>query len=61
MSDSTIKVSSGYGEILGSYWEIGATSAVAVTGYTLTGLTTTANGVFHYIYIDPVRRPPCRT
>lgn len=52
VSSSAIKVGVGYGEIMGSYWEITATDVLNTTGYTLTGLAPTANGVFHYIYID---------
>lgn len=51
-STSSIKIGVGYGEVSGSYWEIGATDPLATTGYTLTGLTSTANGVVHYLYID---------
>jgi len=52
VSNSAIKIGVGYGEVLGSYWEIIPTDTLVSTGYTLTGLTTTTNGIFHYIYID---------
>tara|TARA_R110002050_G_scaffold112633_1_gene226922 strand:+ start:558 stop:1355 length:798 start_codon:yes stop_codon:yes gene_type:complete len=52
VSSTTVKIGVGYGESMGSYWEIAATDTLATNGYTLTGLTTTANGVVQYIYID---------
>lgn len=52
VSASSIKLGVGYGEVMGSYWEITPTNSLVTTGYTLTGLTTSTNGVFHYIYID---------
>lgn len=52
VSDTAIKIGVGYGENMGSYWELTATDTLNTTGYTLTGLTTTTNGVVHYIYID---------
>lgn len=51
-SSNTIQIGVGFGDTMGSYWEIVATDTLVTTGYTLTGLTTTANGVVHYIYID---------
>ncbi len=51
-SSSSIKLSVGYGEIMGSYWEITPPDTLVTVGYTLTGLTPTANGVFHYLYVD---------
>lgn len=54
VSTNSIKIGVGYGEVMGAYWEIGSTDTLVTTGYTLTGLTPTANGVFHYIYIDRV-------
>ncbi len=52
VSGSVVKVSVGYGETMGSYWEITSADSLVITGYTLTGLSATANGVFHYLYID---------
>lgn len=52
VSTTSIKIGVGYGEIMGSYWEINPTDTLVSTGYSLTGLTTTTLGVFHYIYID---------
>lgn len=52
VSTSAIKIGVGYGEIMGSYWEINPTDTLVTTGYSLTGLTTTTNGVVQYIYID---------
>lgn len=52
VSTTQIKIGVGYGEILGSYWEILPSNSLAITGYTLTGLTTTTNGVMQYLYID---------
>lgn len=52
VSTNSIKIGVGYGEVSGSYWEIGPTDTLVTTGYTLTGLSATTNGVFHYIYID---------
>lgn len=42
----------GYGDEMGSYWEVAPTDTIVTTGYTLTSLPTSANGVFEYIYID---------
>lgn len=52
VSGTTIKVGVGFGENAGEYWEIVPEDAYATTGYALTGLTTSANGVFQYLYID---------
>ena len=52
VSDTAIKIGVGYGDILGSYWEIPSDDVVVTNGYTLTGLTTTTAGIYHYIYID---------
>jgi hypothetical protein len=52
VSSTQIKINAGYGESMGSYWEITPTDPLVTTGYSLSGLTTTTNGVYHYIYID---------
>jgi hypothetical protein len=52
VSGTAIKVGVGYGENAGEYWEIAPADNYNTTGYALAGLTTTTNGVFHYIYID---------
>jgi hypothetical protein len=52
VSGTAIKIGVGYGEIMGSYWEITPTDPLVTTGFTLTGLTATASGVVHYLYID---------
>lgn len=52
VSASTITVGVGYGDIKGNYWEVNPTDPLLTLGYTLTGLSTSTNGVFHYIYID---------
>lgn len=51
-SSSAIVCGVGYGDIGGVYWEITGSDPLVTTGYTLTGLGTSSNGVFQYIYID---------
>lgn len=53
-SSTTIKLGVGYGEVMGSYWEIGATDSLVTAGYTLTGLSASTDGVLQYIYVDRV-------
>lgn len=52
VSSSSIKIGVGYGENMGSCWEIGPTDTLNVSGYTLSGLSSSASGIVHYIYID---------
>lgn len=52
LSTSAIKIGVGYGEVMGSYWEVGPTAAIVTTGFTLSGLTASSIGVIQYIYID---------
>lgn len=53
VSGTSVKMSAGYGEIGGgNYWEILGADTYATTGYSFVGLTSTANGIIQYLYID---------
>lgn len=52
VSDTSIRLSVGYGDNGGAYWEIGPNDPLLDVGYTLSGLPTSSNGLFAYIYID---------
>lgn len=52
VNSTTIKLAPGYGEINGNYWEVTPSDPLVTTGYALSGLTSTATGVYQYIYIS---------
>jgi hypothetical protein len=56
-NSTTVKLSPGFGEINGVYWEISPQDTLVTTGYALTGLRTTATGEFQYIYVDYANSP----
>lgn len=57
LSETAITIGVGYGEVSGKYWEIRADDPLVSTGYNISDLTSSSNGMIQYLYIDGVNSP----